>query len=80
LTKFNIQQMVPAPINQAGLASTVGQPFTLSEKREHQAASPTLFRKLLREGRRINEKWLYPLWLMYTRRCRRVWWILARAR
>jgi len=75
LPLFNIQQMVPAPVIQAGFASTVrAHPFcsrtNIGTSCDRQSPLLSWGKRLKREWQRMKKKYLRPLWLVLTRRCR----------
>jgi len=77
LPLLNIQQMVPAPVKQAGLPSTIrGQPHPAFAE-GHDSSIPkkkkdslTWLQKLQREWQRCKKKYLTPLWLVLSQRAR----------
>jgi len=77
LPLLNIQQMVPAPVKQAGLPSTIrGQPHPAPLKSDDSPTPKrtktalTWSQKLGREWNRCKKKHLTPLWLVLSQRAR----------
>jgi len=78
LPRFNIQQMVPAPVKQADLPSTIRKQHNQDSTDNHVLPLPLKrkktplpwWQKLLREWERCKKKHLKPLWLVLTRRAR----------
>jgi glycosyl transferase family 25 len=66
LQMLNVQQMIPAPVIQAGLISTI----RTAEKKIHQSSRLPPAQKIRREIRRINRKYLQNIRLLVLSRGR----------